>query len=114
MLSIGSIVWGVKDLPRALEFWTQALDYHLRDEPDDDWAVLVPAHGPGVQLALSLVTSGKARRHHLDLYATDQRAEVERLLALGARRAEWNYPADADFVVLEDPDGNRFCVIEKS
>ena len=113
MLSIGSIVWGVKDLPRALDFWTQALDYRPRNEPGDDWAVLVPAEGPGVQLALSLVTSEKARRHHLDLYATDQAAEVERLLALGARRAEWTYAPDADFVVLEDPDGNRFCVIEK-
>jgi catechol 2,3-dioxygenase-like lactoylglutathione lyase family enzyme len=113
MLSIGSIVWGVKDLPRALNFWTQALNYRPRNEPGDDWAVLVPAEGPGVQLALSLVTSEKARRHHLDLYATDQAAEVERLLALGARRAEWTYDPDADFVVLEDPDGNRFCVIEK-
>ena len=113
MLSIGSIVWGVKDLPRALEFWTQALNYRLRNPPDDDWAVLVPVAGPGVQLALSLVTSERARRHHLDLYATDRQAEVERLLALGARRADWSYPPDADFVVLEDPDGNRFCVIEK-
>lgn len=113
MLSIGSVVWGVRDLPRALDFWTQALNYRLRNPPDDDWAVLVPIEGPGVQLALSLVTSEKARRHHLDLYATDRAAEVERLLVLGARRADWNYPADADFVVLEDPDGNRFCVIEK-
>ena len=113
MLSIGSIVWGVKDLPRALEFWTRALNYRLRNPPDDDWAVLVPVEGPGVQLALTLVSSDRARRHHLDLYATDQQAEVERLLALGARQAEWSYPPDADFVVLEDPDGNRFCVVEK-
>ena len=92
----------MKDLPRTLTFWTQALDYRLRDAPngdwldgdwpDDDWAVLVPVRGEGVQLALSLVASEKARRHHLDLYATDQAAEVERLLALGARRAEWQYP----------------------
>ena len=113
MLSIGSIVWGVKDLPRALEFWTQALNYRLRTPPDDDWAILVPVEEPGVQLALSLVSSDRDRRHHLDLYAADQQAEVERLLALGARRAEWRSPPDADFVVLQDPDGNRFCVIEK-
>ena len=75
--------------------------------------MLVPVEGPGVQLALTLVSSDRARRHHLDLYATDQQAEVERLLALGARQAEWSYPPDADFVVLEDPDGNRFCVVEK-
>ena len=53
-------------------------------------------------------------RTHLDLWAVDeekQRAEVERLLALGARRVDWDYPEDADFVVLADPDDNLFCVI---
>lgn len=113
MLRIGSIVWGVKDLPRAIAFWTAALNYQLRNEPDEDWAVLIPKEGSGVQLALSLVTSDKARRHHLDLYADDQAAEVERLLALGATRAKWNYPPEADFVVLADPDGNHFCVVQK-
>lgn len=88
MLRIGSIVWGVQDMPRAIAFWTAALNYKLRDEPDDDWAVLIPTEGQGVQLALSLVSSERARRHHLDLYADDQGAEVARLLALGAGRVE--------------------------
>lgn len=113
MLNIGSIVWGVRDVPRAARFWTQALNYRLRDEPDDDWAVLVPQEGPGVQLALDLVDSEKARRHHLDLYTSDQEAEVERLLALGATRVEWDYPPGADFVVLADTEGNPFCVVQK-
>lgn len=55
-------------------------------------------------------------RVHLDLYAADaaeQAAEVTRLLALGAERVNWDdYPEDADFVVLADPEGNRFCVID--
>lgn len=114
MLRIGSVVWGVQDLPRAIQFWSAALDYRLRNEPDDDWAVLVPREGVGVQLALKLVTSERARRHHLDLYAENQAAEVERLLALGASRPEWNDPPGADYVVLSDPDGNRFCVIQVS
>ena len=41
----------------------------------------------------------------------DQLAQVERLVSLGARRVDWDYPEDADFVVLADPDGNLFCVI---
>lgn len=113
MLRIGSIVWGVRDVPRAIDFWTQALNYRLRNEPDEDWAVLVPQEGPGVQLALDLVDSERARRHHLDLYAEDQAAEVERLLALGATRVDWRYEPGADYVVLADPDGNRFCVVQK-
>jgi len=36
---------------------------------------------------------------------------VERFLKLGARRVEWEYPPDADFVVLADLDGNLFCVV---
>jgi len=36
---------------------------------------------------------------------------VGRLIALGAKRAEWTYPEDADFVVLADTEGNLFCVI---
>jgi hypothetical protein len=54
------------------------------------------------------------QRHHLDLYATDQSAEVERLITLGARRVNWRYPDGADYVVLADPDGNTFCVVHKS
>ncbi|MFF1909178.1 VOC family protein [Kitasatospora sp. NPDC058218] len=120
MLTIGSIVLGVADVRRAVAFWTEALDYVPRDEGADHWVVLVPAKGPGVQLALGLSESPVQEhpRVHLDLYAADaaeQAAEIERLLALGARSVDWDrYPEDPDFVVLADPDGNRFCVIDTS
>ncbi|GGL92467.1 hypothetical protein GCM10010840_33270 [Deinococcus aerolatus] len=113
MLKIGSIVWGVRDLARAMTFWMAALDYVPREAPDEDWVVLIPRDGAGVQLALKRVTSPGARRHHLDLYAENQEAEVARLLALGASRVDWRSEPDADFVVLADPDGNRFCVVQK-
>jgi len=48
----------------------------------------------------------------LDLYADDRSAEVERLITLGATRYPWRYRPGADFVVLEDPDGNLFCVVQ--
>ena len=44
----------------------------------------------------------------MDLFTDDQTGEVERLLKLGATRKVWNYEADADYVVLADPDGNPF------
>lgn len=113
MLRIGSIVWGVRDIPRAVAFWTRALDYRLRREPDPDWAVLEPASGEGMQLSLKLTTSESPHRHHLDLFTEDQAAEVKRLIDLGAFPVEdWDYEEDADYVVLEDPDGNRFCVVQ--
>lgn len=113
MLQIGSIVWGVSDVPRAVRFWSEALHYRLKYPASADWAILIPKEGPGPQLSLCLVSSPRARRHHIDLFCEDQSAEVERLLALGARRKRWRYPEGADYVVLEDPDGNPFCVVQK-
>jgi len=113
MATIGSVVWGVRDLPRAIEFWAAALDYELRRAPDIDWAMLVPRDGAeGIQLSLKLTNSDAPHRHHLDLFADDQEAEVKRLLALGAELVDWEYEEGADYVVLADPDDNRFCVVQ--
>lgn len=116
MLRIGTTVLGVGDVARAERFWGAALGYVRRGEGDETWQVLVPPDGAaGAHLALGLSdTPVQARpRVHLDLYAQDQAAEVERLLGLGAGRVDWDrYPEDPDFVVLEDPDGNRFCVVQ--
>ena len=115
MLKIGSIVWGVRDVPRAIQFWSDALGYRPLSEPSSDWAILVPREGSGTQLAITLVSSEAKhhQRHHLDLYATDRTAEVERLIGLGAQHVDWRYPDHADYIVLADPDGNRFCVVQK-
>ena len=111
-------VLGVGDVRRAMAFWSQALRYVPRDGGfDDTWVVLVPPDGVGAHLALGLSETPvqDQPRVHLDLYAgnaTDQAAEIDRLLSLGAQRVEWaRYPPDEDFVVLADPEGNRFCVI---
>ncbi|MFF5987640.1 VOC family protein [Prauserella flavalba] len=115
-LTLGTVVLGVDDVPRAIRFWTAALGFVLREEPDDTWAVLVPPDrgGTGIALGKSMSQVQRHPRVHLDLYAQDQAAEVERLLSLGATRVDWDrYPADPDFVVLADPDGNRFCVVDK-
>lgn len=111
-LQIGAVVWGVKDVERAVAFWSAALDYEVKYHAPDDFAILKPKTGDGVQLSISKVSSEKAKRHHLDLFAEDQEAEVERLLALGAVRKPWRYEPDADYVVLQDPDGNPFCVVQ--
>jgi predicted enzyme related to lactoylglutathione lyase len=119
MLTIGSTVLGVDDVARAVEFWTAALGYVPRDEPEPTWVVLRPAGGaPGPQLSLMRSTTPVQDhpRVHLDLYADDAAAEISRLEALGATRVEdWDgYSDDCDFVVLADPAGNRFCVIDKA
>lgn len=52
---------------------------------------------------------------HIDVNATDrdQDAELERLLALGARRADVGQTGDESWHVLADPEGNEFCLLRK-
>ena len=116
MIKVGSIVIRVKDLPRQLEFWMAALDYLPRDpgEPEGN-VVLRPRSGPGPNIDLDTARSELQipPRIHVDLYAADQPAEVARLKSLGATEVHWDkMPADADFTILADPEGNRFCVID--
>src|SRR5262245_10978808 len=67
MLRIGSIVWGARDVPRVIEFWSAALGYRPLREPSGDWAILVPNEGQGAQLAITQVSSlaDSHQRHHL-------------------------------------------------
>ena len=116
-LTIGSVVIRVDDLERQRAFWTAALDYVAREGDDDGFALLRPRSGSGPNVSLDRVPSSLPipPRIHLDLYADDQAAEVARLIGLGATEVRWDKrPADADYVILADPEGNRFCVIDAS
>ena len=115
MLRVGSIVLRVDDLERQAAFWTAALDYVRREEASDDFLLLRPRDGVGPNVSLDRVRSNLQipPRIHLDLYAEDQAAEVNRLVALGATEVHWDKrPPDADYVILADPEGNRFCVVD--
>ena len=115
MLIVGSIVIRVDDLDAQIAFWTAALDYVVREPADVDFALLKPRSGVGVSVSLDAVAAPRTLppRIHLDLYAEDQAAEVARLTGLGAREVHWDKkPADADYVIMEDPEGHRFCVID--
>ncbi|WP_366909318.1 VOC family protein [Nesterenkonia sp.] len=79
--------------------------------------LLRPRHGPGPNISLDAQASERhlPPRMHLDLYAQDQEAEVQRLTVLGARQIHWDRrPQDADYIIMEDPEGNRFCVVDAS
>ena len=116
MLVIGSIVLRVDDLRRQTAFWQAALGYVRRDDgTSDDFVLLGPADGTGPNLSLDQVYAPLQipPRLHIDLYAEDQAGEVQRLLALGATEVHWDKrPPDADYVILADPEGNRFCVVD--
>jgi catechol 2,3-dioxygenase-like lactoylglutathione lyase family enzyme len=115
-LRLGAVVINVRDMDRAVRFWIAAIGYVRRD-PDWDPTFTVLAHpsgaGPAVSVQLTDAPKQEPGRIHLDLYTAEQDRHVERLVALGATRADdWDYPPDPDFIVLRDPDGNEFCVID--
>jgi hypothetical protein len=117
MLRVGATVLGASDVRRAAEFWGRALGYVPRDAVvDETFVVLAPPDGVGqnVSLMLSETPVQEKPRVHLDLYTAEPAREIERLLELGASHVDWrDYPPDADFTVLADTEGNRFCVIDK-
>jgi catechol 2,3-dioxygenase-like lactoylglutathione lyase family enzyme len=113
---VGSVVIDCNDLPKMFEFWRDALRYVPREPPEDDFVVLADPEKRHVNVSLQVVPeprSGK-NRLHLDLYSRSPEVEVARLVALGARLHRRTSDPDEDFVVLEDPEGNLFCVIDKS
>jgi hypothetical protein len=117
MITVGAIVFRVDDLERQASFWEEALDYVRGIDREDDFIKLEPRVGNGPSISLDRVRSNVQipPQIHLDLYATDQGAEVTRLLELGATEVHWDKrPPDADYVILADPEGNRFCVIDTS
>ena len=122
MIRLGTVVLGADDVDRAVSFWSHVLGYEPVHFPDEGngFTILVPPSGEGTRVAVQRAdTPPEAHpRVHLDLVVDDraeQAAEIDRLVSLGATRVQWDsYPADPDFVVLADPEGNRFCVVDAS
>ena len=102
--------------PQSLgRFWEDALGCErLTDEPEGFETRLPVEGGPVLDLCFPRVSEPTAAppRLHLDLAGEDrQAAEVERLLGLGTRNADIGQ-GDVPWVVLADPEGNPFCVLE--
>ncbi len=112
-------VLGVDNMDRAVRFWSQLLDY-VPDERDrsDRWCSLRPRNGEGGSLALQLseTPTRHAPRTHLDIGVhgvEDQRATADRVCELGGGRVDWDrWPDNPDFVVVEDSESNRFCLVD--
>ena len=116
-MKIGSIVIRCYEFDKMLAFWQEALHYVPREPAKSGWVVLRDPEGTGPNLSLDRYPerrSGKRSRLHLDLYTKNREAEVERLVKMGATRYPWRYKTGDDFVVLEDPDGNLFCVVQRN
>lgn len=99
--------------PAALgSWWARALGWVVVDDSPDEYEIRpAPDRLPGLLFVAVREARTSKNRLHLDFRPEDQEAEVARLLALGARRADVGQGSDVPWVVLADPEGNAFCVL---
>ncbi len=113
-LRLHHIVIDTHDLPGLARFWTQALGWRVLSERDQEIVIGTDENAPA-GICFMPVSDEKTvkNRVHLDLTtsAADRDAEIERLLALGARRVDIGQTGQESWTVLADPEGNEFCVI---
>jgi hypothetical protein len=97
-------------------FWAEALRWEIDGETREEIALL-PNDDTSFRIEFQAVPETKTGRNriHFDLTTTslhDQRESVSRLVELGARHIDIGQTGDEPHVVLADPEGNEFCVIE--
>jgi Glyoxalase-like domain len=117
---ISELVLDAADPGRLAAFWSDVLGYVELSREDDGSIEIGPADvgfgGPQPTLVISPSgdpPTGKKLPLHIDVNATDrdQEAELERLLALGARPADVGQTGAESWHVLADPEGNEFCLL---
>jgi predicted enzyme related to lactoylglutathione lyase len=115
--ALAALAIDAHDPRRVADFWAAALGWEVV-EYDDEGIRIGPADraAPPIDVLRVPETKSVKNRLHLDLRADGgtQAEEVERLLALGATRADVGQGPDVSWVVLADPEGNEFCVLSRS
>ena len=110
--TVTEILIDCTDADLLAAFWCEVLGWRVIDRDEDD--IEIGDGTGGLSIVFERVPERKTikNRIHLDVKANDgnQDAEVERILALGARRVDIGQ-GDVSWVVLADPEGNEFCVL---
>ena len=107
-VSLHHIVIDTYDLPGLARFWCGVLDWRILSERERE-VVIGPGEFAETGICFMPVSDPKKAKNrlHFDLAPDDQEAEVERILALGARRVDVGQGEAAGWVVLADPRGQR-------
>jgi catechol 2,3-dioxygenase-like lactoylglutathione lyase family enzyme len=101
---------------RLAHFWAGVLGREMADDADGG-AALLPSDDTGFRIRFALTREQKAGRNQMHLHLTstsldDQQSTVARALGLGGRHLDVGQRPEEGHVVLADPEGNEFCVIE--
>jgi hypothetical protein len=113
------LVVDCRDPESLAAFWAAVLDYRVLSREEDEVEIGPEAGfgGPAPTLVFGRVAEPKTGklRLHIDLSPTDrdQDDELQRLLDLGARRADVGQTGEESWRVLQDPEGNEFCLLRK-
>jgi predicted enzyme related to lactoylglutathione lyase len=115
-VKLAAVVLGATTPNKLGPFWAHALGWDVR-ETDDDGITLVPTDATSFTVEVRPMASAKVgqNRIHFDLTTVsldDQHRTVVDLLAAGATHIDIGQGVAATHVVLADPEGNEFCVIE--
>ncbi|KQQ98430.1 glyoxalase [Arthrobacter sp. Leaf141] len=117
---ISELVLNCADPELLSKFWCGVLGYVELDREDGSIEIGPPEVGfGGLQPTIILSPSTNPRTGRLPLHIDvnpidrDQAAELERLLALGARPADVGQSGDEQWHVLADPEGNEFCLLRR-
>lgn len=115
MLKIQCITVDCEDPIVPAKFWSKALDWPITFSNDEEVVVEDPNGGADLLFMRNPDKRVVKNRIHLDLRPDDQELEVKRLESYGAKRVEIGQSADprTTWVVMEDPEGNLFCVLQK-
>ena len=111
-----ALCFDANDPLRLARFWADALRWEIHDERRDR-VCLVPTDDTRFRILFLRVSEKKTAkgRIHLDLTTAsthDQTETAGRLIKLGARHVDIGQRPEEPHVVLADPEGNEFCVIE--
>ena len=114
--SLYAVCVDAHDPPRLAGFWAGVLGWTVVDDPREGVALL-PTDDTGFRFRFLPTEEPKTgqNRAHLDLTSTsleDQQQTVQRAVQLGGRHVDVGQRGDEGHVVLGDPEGNEFCVIE--
>ncbi|MGW7196667.1 VOC family protein [Streptomyces chryseus] len=115
-LHLHALCFDAHDPLRLAHFWAGVLGWETADDSSDGIAIL-PSDDTGFRIRFSASQEQKAGQNplHFDLTSAslaDQRGVVARALGLGARHIDIGQRPEEGHVVLADPEGNEFCVIE--
>ena len=113
MLKIQCITFDCADPKIPAKFWSEALDWPITIANEEEVVVEDPNGGADLLFLRNPDKKVVKNRIHLDLRPDNQIKEVQRLEELGARRVEIGQSKDprTTWVVMEDPEGNLFCVL---